>query len=273
VLITGGGSGVGLTMAKEFVQAGATVVIIGRQKSKLELAKKEISKKSKCFSFAADVSKKIQITKVIKKIASKFKKIDVLVNCAGIYGPIGEFHTNDLKIWQEALTVNLLGTVFTTYAVLPLMLKQRAGKIINLSGGGAVQPFPNFSAYATSKAAIVRFTENLAKEYEKHNIQVNAIAPGAINTLFLDKVLKAKEKAGEDFYKKSLDQKKSGGDSPLQAAKLVLFLCSTYSNNLTGKIISAKWDPWKKDAFTKHLKRDEDFCTLRRIDEQFFFKK
>ncbi len=272
VLITGGTSGIGLTIAREFAKSGATVIIIGRDKSKLKTAQGEISKLSTCVSFAVDVSKKEAITKVVKLVVKKFKKIDILVNCAGVYGPIGEFHTNDLNSWQEALSINLLGTVFTSQSVLPFMLKQKKGKIINLSGGGAVKPFPNFSAYAVSKAAVVRFTESLAYEYKEYNIQINAIAPGAVNTSFLERVLAAKEKAGKNFYQKSLEQKRTGGDSPIEAAKLVLFL-STPVNTTTGKIISAKWDPWKKDSFIKHLKKDEDFCTLRRIDDQFFFKK
>lgn len=207
-----------------------------------------------------------------KKFKKTYKKIDVLINCAGVYGPIGQFHTNNLQDWQSAVQINLLGTANVCHAFLPLMLKKKKGKIVNLSGGGAVQPFPNFSSYAVSKAAVVRFTENLAKEYKDKNIQVNAVSPGAINTLFLDQVIKAgAKKVGTEFYQKSVEQKKTGGDSPELAAELMLFLCSKFAHNLTGKLIAAKWDSWKN--FTKEqvekFNQKSDF-SLRRIDNKYF---
>lgn len=264
VVITGGASGIGLSTAKAFSKAGATVFILGRDQTKLKAAKAQI-KNSQILSI--DVSKIESVTKAFKKIG----KIDVLVNCAGIYGPIGQFHENDLKHWQEAIVTNLFGTVSSCYAALPIMLKNGAGKIINLSGGGAVQPFPNFSAYATSKVAVVRFTENLAKEYEKQNIQINCIAPGAINTKFLDQVLQAGvKKVGKDFFEKSLAQKTSGGDSPELAAELILFLASQ-KNKLSGRIVSAKWDDWQKwdNKKIKQINNSQDY-TLRRIDNKYF---
>lgn len=272
VIVTGGASGIGFMVAKSFSKAGAVVVILGRQINKLKEAQKEIQKLGYCEIYKADVSKFNTLKKIYSEIYKKYKRIDVLVNCAGVYGPIGRFETNDMVLWAEAMNINLLGTAYSCNAVLPLMLKKKSGKIINLSGGGAVQPFPNFSCYATSKAAVVRFTENLAKEFEDQNIQVNAIAPGAINTLFLDKVLKAGvKKVGKEFYEKSLQQKKSGGDSAELAAELVLSLCS---GKLTGKVISAKWDNWQEwnEERVENLNKNSEF-TLRRIDNKYFHSK
>jgi NAD(P)-dependent dehydrogenase (short-subunit alcohol dehydrogenase family) len=273
-VVTGGGSGIGFAAAKAFAGAGAQVIILGRQAGKLKAAQKKIQQLGLCEAYTVDVSKTEDVEKVFKALEKKFKHLDVLVNCAGIYGPIGAHHKNDLGLWKSALEINLFGTVNCVHSVLPVMLKQKAGKIVNLSGGGAVQPFPNFSAYAVSKAAVVRFTENLAEEYNHKNIQINAIAPGAVNTLFLDLVMKAgPENAGKEFYKKSLGQKQTGGDSPDLAAELIVWLASP-ENKLTGKLISAKWDPWRRLAKTKiALLNNNNRYTLRRIDNKYFYEK
>jgi len=272
VLITGGGSGIGKIAAAAFVAAGAHVVIAGRDQVKLKKAASDITQTGGvCSYIIVDVANIASAKALVKKVVFKFSRIDILVNCAGVYGPIGQLHENLLKEWSDTLSINLLGTVNVVHEVLPVMLKQKKGKIINLSGGGAVQPFPNFSAYATSKAAIVRFTETVAKEYESKNIHINAIAPGAINTIFLEKVLLARDKAGKDFYEKSLNQKKTGGDSPKAAAGLMLFLCSPRAGNLTGKLVSAKWDLWKNFTPEKisGINKSSEL-TLRRIDNKYF---
>lgn len=270
VLITGGGGGIGKAAALAFVKKGAKVVIAGRDEAKLKLSSKEIG----ADYFLVNVDDEVSAKNLVKQTVDKYKSLDILVNCAGVYGPIGKFHTNDLKLWKEALNINLVGTVNMAHAALAIMSKQQAGKIINLSGGGAVQPFENFSAYATSKAAVVRFTENLAKEYMQFNIQVNAVAPGAINTKFLDQVLEAgEEKVGAEFFKKSLEQQKTGGDDPNLAADLIVYLAQP-NCKLTGKLISAKWDPWqnwKSDDIAKINSKSE--YTLRRIDNKYFNEK
>jgi NAD(P)-dependent dehydrogenase (short-subunit alcohol dehydrogenase family) len=151
-------------------------------------------------------------------------------------------------------------------AVLPHFKARRYGKIIQLSGGGATNPLPRISAYAASKAAAVRFAETLAEEVREDHIDVNSIAPGALNTRLLDEVLAAgPEKVGQDFYARSVKQKQTGG-APLQkGAELALFLGSSASDGISGKLISALWDPWAD--FPRHLEvlRKTDVYTLRRI--------
>ena len=140
------------------------------------------------------------------------------------------------------------------------------GKIIQLSGGGATNPLPFISAYAASKAAIVRYAETLAEEVRDAGIDVNCIAPGALNTRLLDEVLVAgPEKVGKSFYERAMKQKESGG-APLEVgARLATFLASSDSDGITGKLISAVWDPW--NTFTAHIAElsDTDVYTLRRI--------
>jgi len=149
---------------------------------------------------------------------------------------------------------------------LPAMKQQRAGKIVQLSGGGATSPMPNISAYAVSKAAVVRFADTLAEEVREFGIDVNAIAPGALNTRMLDEVIAAgPQAAGADFFARSKRQKDTGGAGLEKASDLAVFLASAASNGITGKLISALWDDWP--VWPAH--RDElartDAYTLRRI--------
>ncbi len=271
VVITGGAGGIGQAVSAGFGFLGARIIILGKSRGNFKILQKNLGKKIKLEFYAVEVSKERQVWEAVKKIIAKHHKIDVLINAAGILGPVGQFHTNPLKDWSRVISVNLIGTANVCHAVLPYMVKQKQGKIINFSGGGSVNPFPNFSGYAVSKAAIVRFTENLAAEYRASNIQVNAVAPGAVNTKFLKNTLAAgKKQAGESYYTKALAQKQNGGDSPLLAAGLIDFLCRP-DNLLTGKLISAKWDDWKKfTAKDIELLNNNSEYTLRRIDNQFF---
>ncbi len=268
VVITGATGVLGSSTAKAFARTGAHIILIARDKNKLQALGKELA--SQYYALAVEKNNQVQLA--VKNIIAKNKRIDILVNCAGILGPVGKLHTNPIEAWEKTLAVNLFGTVHMTQAVLPYMLKQKGGKIVNFSGGGATGPFENFSAYAASKAAVVRFTENIAAEYKDFNIHINAVAPGAINSKFLnDMFLAGEQKVGNGYFKKILEQKKSGGDSSELAAELVLYLCSPEAHGITGKLISAKWDPWKKfnqSAIGKINKTSE--YTLRRIDNKYF---
>jgi NAD(P)-dependent dehydrogenase (short-subunit alcohol dehydrogenase family) len=143
------------------------------------------------------------------------------------------------------------------------MIKQRKGKIINLSGGGATYPRPNFSAYAASKAGVVRLTETLAEEAKKFNIQVNAIAPGAVSTRLHEQILAAGEAAGEKALAESRKVKEGGGTSLELPVGLAVFLASDESNGLTGRLISAVWDDWQEMSKKIPEIMSTDWYTLR----------
>jgi 3-oxoacyl-[acyl-carrier protein] reductase len=146
------------------------------------------------------------------------------------------------------------------------MRQQKSGKIIVLSGGGATQPMPGFSAYAASKAAVVRLTETLADELRDDHIDVNAIAPGALNTRLLDEVLAAgPDKVGQAFYDRSVKQKAEGGTSLEKGAALCAFLLSPESDGVTGRLLSAVWDPWADLPARRDELAKSDIYTLRRI--------
>jgi 3-oxoacyl-[acyl-carrier protein] reductase len=166
----------------------------------------------------------------------------------------------------RAIEINLLGSVLMARAVVAKMKTRRSGKIIQLSGGGATNPLPGISAYAASKAAVVRFAETLAEEVRGFGIDVNAIAPGALNTGMLDEILTAgPEKVGAAFFERSVEQKKSGGAGLAPGADLAVFLASDASDGITGKLISAVWDNW--EVWPQHVTelRTSDIFTLRRI--------
>jgi NAD(P)-dependent dehydrogenase (short-subunit alcohol dehydrogenase family) len=197
---------------------------------------------------------------------SELGEIDILVNNAGIQGPIGLLVDNDINAWIETVHTFLVGTFLCCKAVLPYMLERRQGKIINLSGGGAGTPRARFSAYAASKAGVVRLTETLAEELRQFNIQVNAIAPGTVNTRMQDQILAAGEAAGAQALSEAKRCKETGGVPPEKVAALVVFLASEASDGLTGKLISAVYDPWAKWTCGVAELPTSSWYTLRRID-------
>ena len=268
-LITGASQGLGKVIAKAYVERGANVAICARDAAMLESVRTELlplaSGEQKILARPCDVSKPEQVTAFVEHAVATFPELDIAVNSAGIYGPKGLVEDNDWAAWVQAIEIDLFGAVLLCRAVVPHLKKRGYGKIIQLSGGGATAPLPRLSAYATAKAAVVRFAETLAHEVQAHRIDVNCIAPGALNTRMLDEILEAgPDVVGADFYKKSLAQKESGGAPLHRGADLAVFLASAPSDGITGKLISAVWDPWHE---LPERKADlaGDIYTLRRI--------
>ena len=271
-LITGGSRGIGKSLAERFLKEGAQVVIAARSKDELSRTVKTLEKMGQIVGISADVSREEDVKHLIDKALQSLKTIDILVNAAGIQNPIGLFLEANTKEWIKNLQINLIGTMLCCKTALPVMMEKKKGKIINFSGGGANYPRPNFSAYAVSKAAIVRFTEILAEELKEFNIQVNAVSPGIIKTRMIDEILIAgPEKSGKDYNQ--VKSKMNGGfDSPELVSELVLFLASDKSNWITGRVISAIWDPWKEWKEKGQTELDKDIYVLRRIDGRNFVK-
>ena len=178
-IISGGSEGLGFEIAKQFLQEGAKVMLCARRLEPLEKAKKNLIElthdEKKIRIEITDVSKKNQVENLMEATFSAFGKIDILVANAGVYGTKGPIDEVDWEAWSEAIDINLKGTVLQCRAILPYFKKARYGKIIILSGGGATKPMPNLSAYAASKAGVVRFAETLAEEVEPFHIDVNTV--------------------------------------------------------------------------------------------------
>ena len=273
IILTGAGRGIGQAIALKCAGEGASLALLSRTLTELEETLQLIKSFSPgSESFPVDISDSSGLGECFNHINNHFNGIDVLINNAGIQHPIGLFHQNDFILWKKNIEVNLFGTANLIHLVLPGMVSKHKGKIINMSGGGATGPRPNFSAYAVAKTAIVRLTENLAEEYKDSGIDINALAPGAVNTKMLDEVLSARENAGKEFCEAEKRREK-GGTDPESAANLVVFLASELSDGITGKLISAPWDPWVDSKFQEELRNQADLGTLRRIDNKYFFKK
>lgn len=271
VLVTGASRGIGVAIADVFARAHARLVITGRSAS--ALAEREAALRAAgaehVLAVTADVSQPEQVARLFARIHENFGPLDVLVANAGVQGPIGPLEEAAPEEFAEAVAVNLTGTWLCMRAAIADMKPKRRGKIITLSGGGATGPRERFTAYAASKAAVVRLTETAAVELRAWHIDVNALAPGAINTRMLDEVLAAGERAGDELDG-ARKRAAEGGASPERAAELVRFLASPSSDGITGKLLSAVWDAWQDAAFLDRLRGDPDFCTLRRIDGKNF---
>lgn len=269
-IVTGASQGLGFEVAKHFLREGADVTICARSLTKLEAAQADLQKSAapgaNIWIQVADVAKPADMQALVEYATKQMGGIDVLVANAGVYGTKGPIDEVDWDEWSQAIDINLKGTVLQCRAVLPTFKKQKSGKIIILSGGGATKPLPNLSAYAASKAGVVRFAETLAEEVRDYHIDVNTVAPGALNTRMLDEILAAgPEKVGAQFYQQSVKQKDSGGTALAVGAELCTFLASTASDAITGRLISAVWDPWAKLPELIEQLKQSDIYTLRRI--------
>jgi NAD(P)-dependent dehydrogenase (short-subunit alcohol dehydrogenase family) len=269
-LITGASRGLGLEIAKCYLEAGATLTVCARDAATLAAAAAELTPLARpgqaLLALPADISRAGDVARLVDAALDRFGRLDILVNNAGVAGPSGTVETVAWEEWLRALEVNLLGAVLLSRAVLPHLKRAGRGKIIQLSGGGATRPLPLRSAYAASKAAVVRFIETLAEETRPHRIDVNALAPGPLNTRMLDELIAAgPERVGREVYERCLQQKRDGGVPLRRGAELALFLGSDLSNGITGKLLSAVWDPWH--TLPRHLEdlNGTDVYTLRRI--------
>ncbi|HZL14080.1 MAG TPA: SDR family oxidoreductase [Verrucomicrobiae bacterium] len=267
-LITGGSLGLGKVIAGHFLREGANVAICARGEKELLIARDELAKKfpeKKVLAKTCDVSNESHVNALVAFALEKLGSLDALVLNAGIYGPMGATESVDLAEWKRAMDINLFGVLLPCRAVIPHFKKAGRGKIIVLSGGGATNPLPNISSYAASKAAVIRLMETLAEELKTFHVDVNAIAPGALATRLVDEVLAAgAEKVGAAFFEKNKTWKEKGAVPLELGASLAVYLASAESDGITGKLISAQWDPWEKlQEFKNDL--NSDIYTLRRI--------
>jgi len=269
-LVTGANQGFGEAVARRYVQEGARVFLCARNAARLDESGRALQALAASPDMVqwmpADVSRQDDVDAMVAAAVSAFGGLDVLVCNAGVYGPKGPIETVDWQEWSDAITINLGGAVLCCRAALPHMRAQKRGAIVLLSGGGATKPMPFLSAYAASKAALVRFGETLAEEVADAGITVNAVAPGALNTRLLDEVLDAgAERVGEAFYAQALKQKASGGTPLDRGAELCAFLASPAARGVSGRLISAVWDPWADLPQLAEQLRGSDIYTLRRI--------
>ena len=233
-LITGGSKGLGLAMAQKFAESGANVVLAARDAATLAAAEAEINAthQGAAKAIPTDVTDPEACKALYVGACAQYGQVDILVNNAGVYGPKGEIESVDWAEWVKTIEINVYGSILMCRALLPHFKAQRYGKVIQLSGGGATNPLPRISAYAVSKAAIVRFAETLAEEVRGIGIDVNAIAPG----FFVASRNRSRYEERKEQILGEIPLHRPGGDNDLKGP--IVFLASDASDFVTGAILS-----------------------------------
>jgi NAD(P)-dependent dehydrogenase (short-subunit alcohol dehydrogenase family) len=241
-LVTGGGRGIGRAIAAALARAGAAVAVLARSVDQLEETVANIARSgARAIACPADVTDRAAVEAAIAEVEQRLGPIHLLVNNAGIAGPIGPLAGSDPDEWWRCVEINLRGPLLCTRAVLPGMLARRRGCIINVASGAGTRAIPNLSAYVTSKAALIRLTENLAAEVQEAGVRVFAIQPGTVRTAMALSVLNSEE--ARRWIPWFAEMFERGQDVPAEkAGRLVVFLASGEADPLSGRFLAAEWD-------------------------------
>jgi NAD(P)-dependent dehydrogenase (short-subunit alcohol dehydrogenase family) len=230
-IITGGNAGIGEAIAKAFAREGALVVITGRRQVELDRVVSDIVKEEgKAFSVAGSVTDELRVQETVRQTVQRFGRLDILVNNAGL-GDFGKrLHEIDDPTWTQVLDVNLTGVFRMTRAVLPQMLKQQRGAIVNISSIASLVGIPTLSAYAASKGALDSLTRSLAVDYAKEGIRCNVVNPGLIDTPMAAPLMSNPEHL--DPILAHYPIRRAG--KPEEVANMVLYLASDEAAWVTG---------------------------------------
>jgi NAD(P)-dependent dehydrogenase (short-subunit alcohol dehydrogenase family) len=266
VLVTGGSRGIGRAVAGALAERGWRVSLVARDAQALELARGELagSGHETCAMDVADES-------AWRRLSERLH-VHGLVCAAAVLEPVGPLGSYAVADFRRALEVNVIGTLLAIRACLP-SLRESRGAVATFSGGGATAPLARFDAYAASKAAVVRLSENIAVELAGTGVRINCVAPGFVATGIHQATIAAgPELAGAKYFEHTRAELQRGGVPPSEAAELVCDLLEGDPEApFTGKLISARWDPWREPRFRRRLAEEADLATLRRIDDRLFF--
>ena len=264
VVVTGGSMGIGYACAEAALSAGANVVLAARGESTLVAAADRLDAQ-RVLARTCDVSDEVQVDALFDAAIERFGAVHGVLHAAAVIGPIGEVMEVAADEWLGAVRVDLFGAFLVARAAARVMRAAGGGKIVLLSGGGATAAFPRYSAYACSKAGVVRLAETLAVELAPYGIEVNALAPGFVTTRMHEATLAAGTRAGEAYLQRTQQELERGGIPVEVAAAAAVFLLSSDSDGITGRLLAAPWDDWR--SWPQHAEelRDSDLFTLRRI--------
>ncbi len=236
-LVTGGGRGFGRTFALALAQAGYAVALVARSPTELAETSAEVAASGgRCAPFVADITDQAAVDRAVGEAEAALGPIDLLVNNAGVIGPLRPFVLSSVADWWRALEINLLGQIVCAHRVLPGMIARKRGRIVNVASGGGATMLPNFSAYITSKTALIRFSECLAHEVREHGISVFAMGPGTVRTAMSEHSLNSED--GRTWLPWFADIFKEGRDLPPERpAELLLALASGRMDALSGRFM------------------------------------
>ncbi len=277
-VVTGGGRGLGRAVALHLAHRGASIALCSRTRSELDDTAAAIRAETgvDVIAEAVDVTDVDAVHELATRVRALHDPMRILVNCAGVLGPVGRIDTVDLEEWHHALDVNLFGVVTACATFAPVLAESGGGSIVNLSGGGLGGPGiqSHISAYTGAKAAVAVLTETLARELAPLGIRVNAVAPGAVPTDLMRPVLDAgPERAGEALYETARRIYEEPSDNAVLGddfAALLDFLVSGESTAITGRLLSARWESPDRLHSDAEMIRSGSRYTLRRIDEALF---
>jgi NAD(P)-dependent dehydrogenase (short-subunit alcohol dehydrogenase family) len=241
-LVTGGGRGIGRAVAAALAGAGAAVAVLARSADQLTHVVKALTGAGgRALACPADVTDRAAVEDAVATVERRLGPVDLLVNNAGVGGPVGPLAEADPDAWWRCLEVNLRGPLLCSRAVLPGMLGRRRGRLVNVASGAGTRAIPNLSAYVTGKAALIRLTENLAAEVREAGVRVFAVQPGTVRTAMAEAVLNSAEARRRlpwfaEVFERGQDV------PPVLAGRLVVFLASGRADELSGRFLAVEWD-------------------------------
>ena len=236
-VVTGGGRGLGRAFAQALAAAGYAVAVLARTEAELAETVALIERSGgRASAFPADVVDGKAVDRAFTEVERTLGPVDLLVNNAGVVGPLGPFAESDASAWWRTLEVNLHGQMLCAHRALPGMIARRRGRIVNIASGGGATMLPYFSAYVTSKTALIRFSECLAFEVKDHGIAVFAMGPGTVRTALSEYSLNSPE--GRTWLPWFRDIFEEGRDLPPdRPAALLVALASGKADVLSGRYV------------------------------------
>ena len=253
-------------VADALAERGWRVALLAREEHALQRARGELPGEGH-EAFVMDVADE----SAWERLAPRLGDLQGLVCAAAVLDPVGPIGSYAVADFRRTLEVNVLGTLLAIRACLPALLASR-GAVVTFGGGGATTPLARFDAYAASKAAVVRLSENIAVELAGQGVRVNSVAPGFVATGIHQSTLAAGPGlAGAEYFERTRAELERGGVPASEAAELVCWLLEGDPDApFTGKLISAQWDAWREPRFRRRLAEERDLATLRRIDDELF---
>ncbi len=234
-IVTGAGGGVGKAISKRLSSEGCKVIMLGRDRTKLQKVASEIGNRKNTMTVIADITKEAEVLSAIDQTINSFDKIDILVNNAGIINDPMPFHEMSEDQWDDLVKTNLFGMFRMTKAVIPVMMENESGSIVNISSVLGIRSIPRvpLSVYGVTKAGVIMFTRSIAVEYGQYKIRCNCIAPSTIRSSIIEPYLQ--DEGAKKLLESTFPLRVIGEPEDISGA--VAYLCSDDSKWVTGTIM------------------------------------